>query len=53
LKGYGPEYDQWLNESELNNAQDLIKDIEDAEARKQEATKAAGEVRIGNRKKRS
>jgi hypothetical protein len=52
-KGYGPEYDQWLNESELDNAQELIKDFEEAEAKKQLAAKAAGDGRRSNRARRA
>jgi hypothetical protein len=52
-KRYGLEYDQWISESELDNAQDLIKDFEEAEAKKQQATKAAVNVRGKNRKGRS
>jgi hypothetical protein len=50
-KGYGPEYDQWLSESEFDNARELIKDFEGAEAKKQLAAKATGDGRRGNRAK--
>jgi hypothetical protein len=50
-KGYRPEYDQWLSESELGNAREMIRDFEEAEARKQLAAKAARDGRRSNRVK--
>jgi hypothetical protein len=49
-KGYGPEWDQWLEESELGNALDLIKDFEDKEARKGIAAKAVSDARRRNKR---
>jgi hypothetical protein len=51
-KGYGPEWDQWLNSSELGNAQDLIKDFEDLQVRRELAAKVAGEARRSSRRKK-
>jgi hypothetical protein len=46
-KGYGPEWDQWLDEAELENAQDLVKSFEETQMTKELVTKAAEEARKG------
>jgi hypothetical protein len=51
-KGYGPEWDQWFDESELGNAQDLIKDYEECQARKDLASKAATDARRMSRRRK-
>jgi hypothetical protein len=46
-KGYGPEWDTWIYESDLENAQDLLKDFEN----KQKANEEVGRARDPNRRR--
>jgi hypothetical protein len=51
-KGYGPEWDRWFDESELQNARDLIDDYKKARAEKEEASALAEKTRAGRRKRK-